>query len=197
VAARWPRSRRFAVGVSLGGNALAKWAGEQGGAATARLAAAATVSSPFDLAAGGYALARGFNRVYTAMFLRSLVPKALAKVARFPGLADAGRIAASRTIFDFDDAFTAPVHGFAGVRDYWQRASAKPFLAGVDLPLLAINAHNDPFVPGASLPGPAQVARRVTLDVPSQGGHVGFYARGGGGAWYFADRVFAFLQQHF
>jgi predicted alpha/beta-fold hydrolase len=152
------------------------------------------VSSPFDLAAGGHALGKGFNRVYSAMFLHSLVPKALAKVAAFPGLADAGRISASRTIRDFDDAFTAPVHGFAGVLDYWHRASAKPWLAGVQMPLLALNARNDPFVPGASLPAAAGVSRHVTLDVPAQGGHVGFLA--GGGRWYFADRLFAFFQRH-
>ena len=129
------------------------------------------------------------------MFLHSLVPKALAKVAAFPGLADAARIAAARTIGDFDDAFTAPVHGFAGVHDYWRRASAKPCLAGVQLPLLALNARNDPFVPGPSLPEPGAVSRHVTLEVPDQGGHVGFFAAGRG-AWYFADRVFAYLQGH-
>lgn len=193
IARRWPQAPRLAVGVSLGGNALAKWAGEQGAAAGAHLTAAATVSAPFDLAAGGHALARGFNRVYTAMFLHSLVPKALAKVAAFPGLADGPRIAASRTIGDFDDAFTAPVHGFAGVADYWARASAKPWLAGVQLPLLALNARNDPFVPGASLPEAAAVSRHVTLEVPDEGGHVGFLSADG--AWYFADRVFAFLQR--
>ncbi len=194
IARRWSRAPRFAVGVSLGGNALAKWAGEQGAAAGARLAAAATVSAPFDLAAGGHALARGFNRVYTAMFLHSLVPKALAKVAAFPGLADAARIAASRTIGDFDDAFTAPVHGFAGVSDYWRRASAKLWLADVQIPLLALNARNDPFVPGASLPQRQDVSGQVTLEVPEQGGHVGFFAAGGD-TWYFAERVFAFLQR--
>ena len=194
VAARWPQAPRFAVGISLGGNALAKWAGEQGAAAAAHLVAGAAVSAPFDLAAGGHALGKGFNRVYTAMFLRSLVPKALAKVAAFPGLADGARIAASRTIREFDDAFTAPVHGFAGVLDYWQRASAKRWLAGVELPLLALNARNDPFVPGASLPAEDAVSRHVTLDCPAQGGHVGFLARGG--RWYFAERVFDFLQRH-
>jgi len=195
VAARWPHAPRFAVGISLGGNALAKWAGEHGAAAAARLAAGAAVSAPFDLAAGGHALGRGFNRVYTAMFLRSLVPKALAKVAAFPGLADGARIAASRTIRDFDDAFTAPVHGFAGVLDYWHRASAKRWLAEVELPLLALNARNDPFVPAASLPAAAAVSRHVTLDSPAQGGHVGFFAAGSA-RWYFAERVFSFLQQH-
>jgi predicted alpha/beta-fold hydrolase len=197
IAARWPQARRFAVGISLGGNVLAKWAGEQRAAAARRLAALVTVSAPFDLAAGGHALGLGFNRIYAAMFLRTLRPKALAKVARFPGLADATRIKASRTIRDFDDAFTAPVHGFAGVLDYWQRASAKPWLATVAVPMLALNARNDPFVPGSSLPTSAEVSRFVTLDTPGEGGHVGFWADGpdDGGA-YLPKRVFAFLQQY-
>jgi predicted alpha/beta-fold hydrolase len=194
IAVRWPQARRFAVGVSLGGNVLAKWAGEQGPAAARRVVALATVSAPFDLVAGGQALGEGFNRVYTAMFLRTLRPKALAKVARFPGLADAARIGASRSIREFDDAFTAPVHGFDGVLDYWRRASAKPWLATVALPMLALNARNDPFVPGRSLPTAAEVSRFVTLDSPAQGGHVGFGGRGPAGhAGYLAQRVTAFL----
>ncbi len=197
VAARWAAAPRFAVGVSLGGNALAKWAGEYPQRAAQLLTACATVSAPFDLAAGGAALEQGFCRLYAASFLRTLRPKALAKVRRFPGLADAARIAASRTIREFDDAFTAPVHGFAGVADYWRRASAKPWLAQVRLPLLALNACNDPFVPGASLPRPSDISPCVTLDAPAQGGHVGFVAaRRGPGRRYLTERVFAFLEHH-
>jgi len=196
VAQRWGAARRFAVGVSLGGNALAKWAGENPQRAQQLLCACATVSAPFDLAAGGAALERGFSRVYASMFLRTLRPKAIAKAQRFPGLADTARIAASRTIRAFDDAFTAPVHGFAGVADYWRRASAKPWLAHVRVPMLALNAYNDPFVPGASLPAPAELSSCVTLEVPAQGGHVGFVAgRHVAGRRYLADRVFAFLEQ--
>jgi uncharacterized protein len=135
-----------------------------------------------DLAAAGHAIGQGFNRLsYQRMFLRSMKPKALAKVARYPGLADAGRIAAARSLREFDDAYTAPVHGFAGVADYWARCSAAPHLARCRIPTLVLNARNDPFVPAASLPptGGAEVAevgRFVTLWQPPHGGHVGFPA---------------------
>lgn len=195
VAARWPAARRHAVGVSLGGNALAKWAGELGAAAQS-VVATATVSAPFDLAAAGHALDWRGNRVYQDMFLRSLRRKALAMVRRFPGLADPRRIAASRSLLDFDDAFTAPVHGFAGVHDYWARAAARPWLGQVRLPLLALNAENDPFVPAASLPARAEAAACVRFDRPRTGGHVGFYnARAGAPRWYLEERVFDFFER--
>jgi predicted alpha/beta-fold hydrolase len=187
VAARWPASPRFAVGISLGGNALAKWAGERGRAATS-VQACAVVSSPVDLLAGGLALERPGNRAYTVMFLATLRGKALAKVRRFPGIADASRIARARTLREFDDAFTAPVHGFRGVIDYWTRSSALPHLRGVGIPMLLLNARNDPFLPASHLPGPAQVSRYVELEQPEQGGHAGFY-QGGPEPWYLARRV--------
>jgi predicted alpha/beta-fold hydrolase len=191
---RWPRAQRHAVGISLGGNALARWAGEQGAGARALLASAASVCAPLDLRAGGLALERGFNRFYARMFLDSLRPKALRIVARHPGLADPIRIAASRTIRDFDDAFTAPVHGFAGVFDYWARASARPLLGGVDLPLLLINARNDPFVPRESLPGHAEVSASVRLEQPEHGGHVGFRGRAAE-PWPLRARLVSFFGQ--
>ena len=169
-----------AVGVSLGGNALLRWAGEMGDSAAAVVAAVAAVSSPLDLAAGGHAIGRGFNRqVYTRMFLRSMKPKAMAKLAQFPGLFDRQALERARDLYAFDDVFTAPLHGFKGVEDYWARASAKPHLGGIRIPALALNALNDPFVPAASLPRAGQVGKSVTLWQPADGGHVGFAA----GAW--------------
>jgi uncharacterized protein len=152
----------FAVGVSLGGSVLLNWLGRGGGA---MLAAAAAVSAPIDLPAAGAALDRGLNRIYARNFLRTLVPKALAK-----SQCD-GRIGTMR---EFDDVVTAPLHGFKGVDDYWSRASSKPWLKGIAVPTLVLNARNDPFVPGDSLPGPNDVSGAVTLDQPSRGGHVGF-----------------------
>ncbi len=164
-----------AAGVSLGGNALLRWA-EEAGASAARVAAAvAAVSAPVDLQASGAAIDRGFNRlVYARMFLRTMKPKALAKLAQHPGLFDTGRVLAAQTIRAFDDAFTAPLHGFRDVDDYWTRASAKPALADIRIPALVLNAHNDPFVPGASLPVPGSAGSQVTLWQPRHGGHVGF-----------------------
>lgn len=165
----------WAVGVSLGGNALMRWAGELGQAALARVNAVASICSPLDLVASGLALGRGVNRwIYTPMFLQTMKPKARAKWQQFPGLFDLQRALQARTLFAFDDAFTAPVHGFDGVMDYWQRASAKPHMQRIAVPALALNARNDPFVPAASLPSAQDVSACVTLWQPSNGGHVGF-----------------------
>ncbi len=164
-----------AVGISLGGNALLRWAEEAGATAAATARAVAAVCSPVDLAAGGHAIGRGFNRVaYTPYFLRTMKPKALAKWAQHPGLFDRERLAAARTLYEFDDVFTAPLHGFRGTDDYWARASAKPHLHRIRIPALVLNARNDPFVPAASLPRPHEVGRFVTLWQPAHGGHVGF-----------------------
>lgn len=194
VRARYPQAPLHAVGISLGGNMLAKWLGERGTDA-AFVTAAASIGSPLDLAAGGAALARGFNLVYTKMFLATLKGKALEKISRFPGVASAEAIRASRNLYDFDNAYTAPVHGFRDTDDYWRRASGRPHLAGVAVPHLVLNARNDPFVPAASLPRATEVSRLVQLEQPAEGGHIGF-ARGGlpGDLGFLAERLFRFFE---
>lgn len=172
---RWGRRPVVAVGVSLGGNALLRWAQEHGGAAGRVVSALAAVSAPVDLAAAGRAIDRGFNRwVYARMFLKTMVRKAEAKWAQFPGLFDLEAVRRARTLHAFDNLFTAPLHGFRDTEDYWQRAAAKPGLRAVQVPSLVLNAHNDPFVPGDSLPTPQDVGPSVTLWQPRCGGHVGF-----------------------
>jgi predicted alpha/beta-fold hydrolase len=164
-----------AVGVSLGGNALMRWAGEAGESASRFADAIASVCSPLDLAAGSVAIGRGFNRlVYTTMFLRTMKPKALEKLNQHPGLFDGAKLAAARDLYEFDDIFTAPLHGFANADDYYARASAKPHLHRIRIPALVLNARNDPFVPAASLPRQNEVGPCVTLWQPREGGHVGF-----------------------
>ncbi|MBU1357495.1 MAG: alpha/beta hydrolase [Gammaproteobacteria bacterium] len=165
----------LAAGVSLGGNALMRWAEEAGEQAARQVSALASVSAPLDLAAGGAAIGRGFNRlVYTRMFLSTMKPKALAKLAQHPGLFDRETLMAARDLYAFDDVFTAPLHGFRNVDDYWARGSAKPHLHAIRVPTLVVNATNDPFVPASSLPRQAEVGRHVTLWQPAHGGHVGF-----------------------
>jgi predicted alpha/beta-fold hydrolase len=172
--------RIVAVGVSLGGNALLRWAEEAGDAAARDADAVAAVCAPIDLMAGGLAIGRGFNRqLYTRMFLRTMKPKALRKWAQFPGLFDRDRLRAATDLYQFDDVFTAPLHGFRDTDDYWTRGSAKPRLASIRIPALVLNARNDPFVPAASLPAAPQVGAHVTLWQPAHGGHVGFP----GGRW--------------
>ena len=169
-----------AVGVSLGGNALLRWAEEAGEAAAQTVRSVCAVSAPVDLAASGQAIGRGFNRqVYTRMFLRSMKPKALRKLAQHPGLFSKERLLAARDLYEFDDVFTAPLHGFTGTPDYWQRGSAKPYLHRIRIPALVLNARNDPFVPASCLPAPRDVGRHVVLWQPGHGGHVGFP----GGRW--------------
>ena len=186
------------VGVSLGGNALLRWAEEVGSSASATVAAVAAVSAPVDLAASGQAIGQGLNRqIYTRMFLRSMKPKALAKLAQHPGLFSREKLLAARTLYEFDDVFTAPLHGFAGTRDYWARASAKPQLHRIRVPTLVLNAHNDPFVPGNSLPTPGSVGPWVSLWQPSHGGHVGFPAgRFPGHVLDLPEGVMAWMTQH-
>ena len=170
----FPQRRLFAAGVSLGGNALLKWAGEQEDSARDVVQALAAVCAPLDLTAAGQALQQGFSLVYAKRFLVTLKANSRAKLARFPGLFDERRMLAAKTLYDFDDAVTAPVHGFRDAADYWRRASSKPWLGGVRLPALVLNALNDPFLPRLALPGPQQVAASIRLEYPEAGGHVGF-----------------------
>jgi len=165
----------LAAGVSLGGNALLRWAEEAGDTAARTVQAVASISAPLDLAAGGHAIGKGFNRlVYTRMFLSSMKPKALAKLVQHPGLFDRDTLLAARDLYAFDNVFTAPLHGFKNTDDYWTRGSAKPHLHAIRVPTLVVNALNDPFVPGASLPRAGDVGAHVTLWQPQHGGHVGF-----------------------
>jgi predicted alpha/beta-fold hydrolase len=163
------------VGVSLGGNALLRWAEEAGEEAAKTVDSVASVCSPIDLAASGQAIGRGFNRlVYTRMFINSMKPKAMRKLAQHPGLFDGQALARTRDLYEFDNIFTAPLHGFKNTDDYWARGSAKPHLHRIRIPALVVNALNDPFIPAVSLPLQPAVGDYVTLWQPPRGGHVGF-----------------------
>jgi predicted alpha/beta-fold hydrolase len=174
VRASLPAAPLYAVGVSLGGSALLNWLGREQERARSILVAAAAVSAPLDLAAAGTAIGQGFNRIYARHFLSTLVPKAVAMAQRFPGTLDAAAIRRATSMHTFDDVVTAPLHGFRGVGDYWHRASSKPWLGGIAVPTLVLNAKNDPFIPWTSLPGAESVSRAVTLEQPAHGGHAGF-----------------------
>ena len=190
--------RIVVVGISLGGNALMRWAEEMGESASRVASAVASVCSPIDLAAGGWAIGQGFNRlVYTRMFLNSMKPKALRKLAQHPGLFDPAALRDARDLYEFDNVFTAPLHGFASTEDYWARASAKPHLHAIRIPALVVNARNDPFVPAWCLPHGNEVSSHVTLWQPAHGGHVGFPGgRFPGHVHALPDRVGAWLVSH-
>ena len=194
LAARAGHAPVHAVGISLGGNVLMKWLGEQGTGAAGVIESAISVCAPVDLAAAGAALERGFARVYAMNFLQTLKAKALEKLQRFPGLFDAGALARVRTMRGFDDVFTAPLHGYRDVDDYWTRASCKPALAAVSVPSLMINALDDPFLPASALPRQDAVSASITLEYPATGGHVGFVGgRPPGHTRWLASRVARFL----
>lgn len=187
-----------AIGISLGGNVLLKWLGERGAAARRRLRRAAAVSAPIDLPAAGAALDRGLNRLlYTRHFLATLKPKSLAKLERFPGLYDAARVRAARRFRDFDDAVTAPLHGFRDTDHYWGEAASGPWLEHIRVPTLVLNARNDPFLPEPALLAAARKAAPcVVLEFPRTGGHAGFVSgRFPGHQRWLAQRLLEFLEQ--
>ena len=169
-----PHAPLRAVGVSLGGNALLKWLGEQREHAAGIISAAAAVSAPVDLMAAGNALGHGFNLIYARHFLATMKRKSLIKLGRFPGLFDGEQVRAANTLRTFDDLVTAPLHGFRNTDDYWTRASSKPLLRDIAAPTLLVNARNDPFLPQAALPQAHEVSAAVTVEFPAAGGHAGF-----------------------
>jgi predicted alpha/beta-fold hydrolase len=178
LAARSPGTRRVAVGASLGGNVLLKWLGENPGQQL--IAAAAAFSVPFDLGAGAAYLEHGLGRFYVARFLRTLGRKVARMLEHFPAMRDRVDLAAAlraRTFREFDDAATAPIHGFASADDYYTRSSSLHYLARITTPTLVLNAEDDPFLPREALQR-ARAAASPALDFRTTpcGGHTGFIA---------------------
>jgi uncharacterized protein len=172
-----PASPLLLAGVSLGGNVLLKFLGERGSMLSSQIVAAATISVPYDLERGARYISTGFSRIYDRHFLRTLRQKALAKLERYPGLFDKEALARAKTIYAFDDAVTAPVHGFANAHDYYSRSSSLGFLDRIARPTLLLSAIDDPFLPSAVLDEVEALATKnscLTLEFTKHGGHVGF-----------------------
>ena len=190
---RSPCGPVYALGVSLGGNALLNWAArasEQAPLPTP-LEALCALCPPLSLAACGDAIDQGINqRIYGSYFLRSMKAKARQKESQYPGLFDLAAVEAATTLREFDHHFTAPVHGFQGVEDYWHRASSGPLLGKIAHRTLAVNALNDPLVPAWSLTPEQNCSPSMTLWRPRDGGHVGF---GRGGQLAFPHRILDWL----
>jgi uncharacterized protein len=175
LAEREPDTRVGVVGISIGGNVLLKWLGEQGHDAPKLVAGAVGISVPFDLVACARVMDRGLQKLlYTASFMRSFRQKTRAKALTFPDFVDVRSAVRARTFAAFDRVVTAPLHGFADEVDYWRRASSRPFLASIRRPTLLLNALDDPFVPAASLPEPGELPPAVRAEYVRTGGHVGF-----------------------
>lgn len=174
VHARFPEAPLYAVGVSLGGNQLAKCLGEYGRAAGEFVKAAVSVCAPIDLVAGSERISKGVNIFYADMFMSTLKQKLEAKARQFPDLFDRSAVAKVKTMYDFDDLYTAKAAGYGSAMEYWQKCSAKPYLPGVGVPLLLLNAKNDPFLPAWTLPDERGLSPDVYAEYPEEGGHVGF-----------------------
>lgn len=173
---RWPHRPLGALGFSLGGNVLLKLMGERQDGGRNLLRGAAVISVPYDLEAGARRLERGvMGRFYTRYFLRSLKGKIRAKEEMLIPLLDLPAVFRARSLRAFDDAATAPLHGFQGAPDYYRRCSSAGFLAGIRIPTLLVHALDDPFLPPQALPrGPLEANPALTPLFLPRGGHVGF-----------------------
>ncbi len=189
LASREPEAPLLAAGASLGGNVLLKWLGENPG--QRMIVAAAAVSTPYDLSAGSRHLETPLGRLYVRGFLETLRPKTFDVIERFPQAAariDRGRLLACRTFWDFDDAATGPLHGFAGAEDYYSRSSSINFLGRIQTSTLCLSAQDDPFLPASVLDRARDAASSaVDFVTTRQGGHIGFVA--GGRARYWAEEM--------
>jgi predicted alpha/beta-fold hydrolase len=193
LASRWPERTMVACGASLGGNVLLKWLGEH--PEERLLAAAATLSVPYDLGAGSsYLELSAPGRLYVNSFLATLKKKVDWLLANFPetaGKLDPAAIRAARTFRQFDEAATGPLHGFTGADDYYTRASSIHFLGRIAVPTLCVSAEDDPFLPRDVLQRVREVASpSVELLITTGGGHVGFV--GGDTPWrpsYWAEEL--------
>ncbi|MEP6618065.1 MAG: hydrolase [bacterium] len=193
-----PTQPLVVVGISLGGNVLLKWLGERGADLPPQVRAAVAISVPFDLERGSRHIEHGFSRVYTRHFLRSLRTKATAKLTQYPGLFSSDALASARTLYDFDDAVTAPVHGFRSAHDYYQQSSSVRYLHDIRRPTLLISSFDDPFLPHQVLEEVSLVAKSNAFLVPEfwpKGGHVGFVSgrRPLSARFYAEERALEFL----
>jgi predicted alpha/beta-fold hydrolase len=197
-----PASPLGLAGVSLGGNVLLKFLGERGSDLPPQLKAAAAISVPFDLSRSSVRINSGFSRLYQRFFIGSLRRKAQEKAVRYPDIAPVSRIAAIRTLEDFDNLITGPLHGFQDAQDYYRRSSSLPWLNRIRLRTLLLSAIDDPMLPPAVLDEVREVASRnpaLHLEFPAKGGHAGFIA--GSVPWrpfYYAEhRVGEFFAEQF
>ena len=185
------------VGFSLGGNLTLKYLGEQGGDVDPRVQAAVAFSVPVDLRSSARALARPTNWHYVQYFLRTLRAKVDEKADRWPDRITTPSWGEVRTLTDFDDRYTAPLNGFRDAVDYYRRASSKPLLDRITVPTLLVNAANDPFLAPPCYPRDIAAQHpHLTLDVPDEGGHVGFTRTSHDGMYWSEERAASFLGDH-
>lgn len=194
---REPWTEMAAVGVSLGGNVLLKWLGETG--AHNPLTAAIAISVPFELHKAASRIQKGFSRVYQWHFLRCLQGRLCAKHEQLPVPLVLSEFTKAKTLKDFDDTYTAPLHGFNGVDEYYHVSSSRQYLANIQVPTLILHAKDDPFMSEDVIPNSGELSPYVNLEVTERGGHVGFVS--GRFPWrpeyWLEKRVPQFLQDFF
>ena len=198
----FPAAPLALAGVSLGGNVLLKFLGERGENLPPQLKAAAAISVPFDLARSSTRINRGLSKFYQRFFLNSLRKKAQEKARHFPDLASPERIDALRTLEDFDNLITGPLHGFRDAKDYYARSSSLPYLKAIRVNTLLFSAIDDPMLPAEVLDEVREAARHnpaLEVDFVERGGHAGFIT--GSVPWrpfYYAEyRVGEFFAERF
>jgi predicted alpha/beta-fold hydrolase len=186
----------FAVGYSLGGNVLLKYLGESGDETP--LQAACAVCVPLNLYTCAEALNIGFSKIYQRYLLKRMKRSVEGKFNRHTAAFDWQRAMSARTFAEFDDWVTAPLHGFTGMQDYYDKCSSTQFLGGIERPTLIVNALDDPFMRPDVIPPTEALSTHVTVEVAEHGGHVGFI--NGGTPWrpsyYLPGRILGFLRHH-
>ncbi|MCZ6802765.1 MAG: hydrolase [Proteobacteria bacterium] len=169
---RHPDRKIAAIGVSLGGNVLLKYLGEQGN--DCKLTAAMAISVPFDLADGARALNKGFSKIYQRHLIKRLCKKMRDKFKDKPAPIDIDKLGEWTNFYLFDHNVTAPLHGFSSADDYYTKSSSKQFLKDITTPTLILHSKDDPFMTQSSIPTEEELSSNVTLELTEHGGHVGF-----------------------
>jgi uncharacterized protein len=182
------------IGFSLGGNVILKYLGEQAGNLHPSIKKAATFSVPCDLRACGVKITKSGGGIYIKRFLRLLHKKIKMKMKVMPGSISDNGYNQIKTLKDFDDRYTAPLHGFRDALDYYEKSSCGPFLAKISVPTLLVNSADDPFLAESAYPvQEARASAHLVLEVTDFGGHVGFLAFNGSGEYWSESRAVAFL----
>jgi uncharacterized protein len=179
------------IGFSLGGNLILKYIGERGTSLSSKIQKAVAFSAPCELACSSAKLSEWQNRIYMERFLRSLRSKVREKHQRFPTQLDLTGLNRIKNFAEFDNRYTAPLHGFADAKDYWKRSSCRQFLTNINIPTLLITAKNDPILGPECYPyAEAKTNDLFHFETPSQGGHLGF---AGGKEYWTETRAAEFL----
>lgn len=190
----WRAYREVAVvGFSLGGNLTLKYLGENPAMLPPEVKCGVAFSVPCDLQGSAQAMAEGRNRIYMKRFLADLRIRMEAKSGQFPGRISMEGYGTIRTFQQFDDRYTAPIHGFKDAADYWARSASRGFLPGIRVPTLLVNALDDPFLSLGCFPrDEAAASPWFHLEAPDRGGHVGFVSFGGNGDYWSERRAVEF-----